>query len=275
MQIVHVNALLSGPAKRKVMAQVGSGQFATIGLHKDVHEALLAARAPEQNEEDYLSALDEEAVFVLLNEPNLNRALAHRVWQSMLESRYRFGAVQGANAPRLNDLDAVSQPDEWIHQSLTKQVVPEEDQLAQSCSRLSHLDNSRSRSESCWGSSSFRSSVQSSFHSSASSSWGVGSTGPFPSMWDIGPILDKQVWPENPERETTPQASNSSGPVKPGLWGFNQPHPHLPPFSSSHPSASLAPTSEPFSSNIWSHKAADDKPSEVDEVAACPPLPSI
>ena len=256
------------------MAHGDSGQFATAGLHKDVHAALLAARAPEQNEEDFFNTLDEEAVFILLNDPNLNRALANRVWQSILESRYRSEAVHGANAPRLNNLDAphlnnldaMSQPDEWIHQWLTSQVVPKEDQLAQSCSRLTH-------------------------HSSACSSWGVWSTGRSPSMWDNCAHLDKQDWKNNAERETAPQASDRSGPGNLGLRGFNQPHPHCSPVSSSHPSASLAPASNPFSSNIRSQveelshecgnngnsscmfahltsEAADDNASEADEVAA-------
>ena len=71
------------------LARGGSEHFATIGIHMEINEALLAARGPEQNEEEFLNGLSEEVVFALLNGPNLNMALARRVWSSMLESRCR------------------------------------------------------------------------------------------------------------------------------------------------------------------------------------------
>ena len=212
--------LLEGYPKRYCMASL-----AAIGLHEDVHEALLAARSPEQPEEEYLNGLDEEAVFVLLNDPSLNRALALRVWKSMLEYRCQSKlATHGAEVPRTSDLNVIPQQDEWIHEVLTSHVVPNEDQLGQSFSQLSQLDNQLARSVSCWG----RGNIQ----SSSASNWG--GAGPFLSMWDMGAHLD------NPERGMAPCATGSA----------------------------TGQTS--FKSARVETEAADENPSEADEVAAQP-----
>lgn len=71
----------------------GLSFLAAIPVHVDLYETLFSECELGQREQDYLDGLDETQVARLLDLPDLNRALARRVWRAIQECRSRSKQV--------------------------------------------------------------------------------------------------------------------------------------------------------------------------------------